>query len=320
MLNKMSLAKKITSGFLIILILLIAIAFVGRFSLTKVVSKVDSANQFQLLVNHVLNARQNEKKFILSNSPKAVENVKNELAQLKTKTTEILSASKSKSTKKQTNEILSNLDKYNKAFLNYVLLADKKDTLMEDMNSKADLALQTTATIRDAQLLKYNKLKEISAPKIAEMRMRVNYAMDIHKHLIHAKGYRMTLTAMDIKKNTSFLTEWEGRHKDLKISANKIKPLLKEEVSQKWLEKVLKAQDVSIEKAKAFFNNKNDDNRYAMIKASAALQKIVIIFNQEMQEQLEFYIEDVQIFSDEMIKLSSSADQIAKILLNTRIL
>ena len=60
MLNRLSLAKKITSGFLIILILLIVISLVGKFSLTKVVTKVDSANQFQIIVNHVLNARQNE--------------------------------------------------------------------------------------------------------------------------------------------------------------------------------------------------------------------------------------------------------------------
>ncbi|MCK5312446.1 MAG: hypothetical protein KAJ62_10060, partial [Desulfobacteraceae bacterium] len=113
MLNKMSLAKKITGGFLIILTLLIAIAFVGRFSMTKVVTKVDSANQFQLLVNHVLNARQNEKKFILSNSVEAVDKVKQELTQLKTKTQDILSTSKSEDTTKQTNEILKELAKYN---------------------------------------------------------------------------------------------------------------------------------------------------------------------------------------------------------------
>jgi len=39
-----------------------------------------------------------------------------------------------------------------------------------------------------------------------------------------------------------------------------------------------------------------------------------------MQEKLEFYLEDIQIFSAEMVTLSSGADQIANILLNSRIL
>ncbi|MCK5099969.1 MAG: hypothetical protein KAR45_17800, partial [Desulfobacteraceae bacterium] len=320
MLKTMSLAKKITGGFLIILILLIIIAFVGRVGLIKVVTKVDSANDFQLLVNHVVNTRQNEKKFILTNSAEAVDNVKKELAQLKQKTKEISSASSSESAKKQTSEILSNLEKYNKAFLSYVLLANKKDTLMKDMNSKADLALQTTAAIRDEQKAEYENLQDESASKVIELRLRVKYAIDIHKAYLHAKGYRMTLTEMNVNEKGSFYTEWLGKHNDLKLIIDRLKPLVKEAGSKKALTKVSKVQDVCIKKARTFLGNKNDDNRLAMIKAAKALQTVVIIFHQEMQEQLEFYVEDVQIFSGQMMELSSGADQIAKILLKTRIL
>ncbi len=70
MLKRFSLAQKITGGFIIILILLIVLAFVGRVGLTRVVAKVDASNRFQLMVGHILDARQNEKQFILSNAPK----------------------------------------------------------------------------------------------------------------------------------------------------------------------------------------------------------------------------------------------------------
>jgi hemerythrin-like metal-binding protein len=319
MFNNLSLAKKITGGFLIIFILLISIAFVGRFSLTQVVGKVNSATEFQLLVNHVIEARQNEKNFILTNDTQAVEKVNKELVQLKTKTQQILSVSKSEDTKKQTSEIIKKLDKYNKAFSNYVTLAGKKDALMKDMDSKASLALKASATLRDEQKAKYSKLKEESAPKIAEMRLRVQYAIDVHKSFIHAKGYRMTLTAMDVKKNASFFTEWTGRHSDLKIFANKLRPLLKEDISIKALDSVLNAQNDCIKKAKAFFYSKKDNTRYPMIKAAAVLEKTVIILNQEMQEQLEFYLEDVQLFSGEIMELLSGVSQVGNMLLKTRI-
>ena len=55
-----------------------------------------------------------------------------------------------------------------------------------------------------------------------------------------------------------------------------------------------------------------------MIKAASALQKSVIIFYQEMQEQLEFYVEDVQIFSGQMMELSSGVSQVGNMLLKTR--
>jgi len=188
------------------------------------------------------------------------------------------------------------------------------------MGSKADLALKTTASIRDEQIDQYNFLKEESVPKIEEMRLRVKYAIDLQKSYIYAKGYRMTLTEMNVGKNSSFLLEWKGRHKDLKSAALKVKPLLKDDLSKKSLGSVLKAQNICIEKAQTFFNRKNSSNRQAVIKAARELERRTTIFYQEMQEQLEFYIEDVQIFSGEMIELSSSADYIAKILLNTRIL
>ena len=320
MLNNLSLAKKITGGFLIILVLLIAIAFIGRFSLIKVVEKVDSENEFQLLVNHVLEARQNEKKFILAQDIKAVDNVNKELAQLKNKTQQILSTSKTEDTKKQTSEILKKLDKYNNAFSNYVTLANKKDALMKDMNIKANLALETSSSIRDEQKTKYDKLKEDSTPKIAEMRVRVQYATAIHENFIHAKGYRMALVAMDVKKNASFFAEWTGKHKGLKAVADKLEPLLIKDTSKNAFASVISTQNDCIKKAKAFFYNKNDDTRYPMIKAAAALQKAVILLNQEMQEQLEFYVADVQIFSGEMIELSSGVAMADNMLLMTRIL
>ncbi|MCP3900656.1 MAG: hypothetical protein GY707_13180 [Desulfobacteraceae bacterium] len=318
--KKLKLGKKITGGFIIILGLLFLIALVGWLSLTEVVKKVDSANEFQLLVNHVLEARQNEKRFILTNDAKAVEKVNKELSQLKNKTQQIFSVSKSEDTKKNSNEILKKLDKYSNAFSNYVVLAGKKDFLMKDMTIKADLALKTSASIREKQTDQYNKLKEESVPKIEQMRANVKLAADIEKHFINAKGYRVALIAMDVRKNASFYAEWTGKHKNLKMVVDKLGPLLKEDVPKKALAFVVKAQNDCIKNGKAFFYNKSDDTRFPMIKTAAVLNRAVILLNQELQEQLEFYMEDVQIFSDEMIEISSGVARAGNILLKTRIL
>ncbi len=320
MLNKISLAKKITTGFVIILILLLAIAFVGRFSLRQVVEKINSAGKLQSLVDHVSGARQNEKKFILTNNIKDVQKVNQELSLLKGKTKEILSIANSKDLKIQMNRVLKKLDKYDKAFSNYVMLARRKNLLMKDMNNRANMALKKSTALRDGQKLKYDKLMEESSTKIAKMRLRVKYSIDIHKSFIKAKGYRMTLSKIDIAKNDSLFAEWEGQHKNLLIFAEKLKPFLSKDVSKKVLNTVIKAQKVLIKKAKKFFFNKDDDTRFAMIKAANVLLKSIIVFNQEMQEQLEFYLEDVQIFSGEILELSSGVAKIGNVLLKTRIL
>jgi len=319
MLKNFSLTKKITGGFIIILILLIALAFVGRFGLTQVVGKIDSANQFQLLVNHILEARQNEKEFILTNDPRSVRVVKDEIISLKKQTSGILNDTQSKDVKKQATDIIKKSDLYRKAFEAYVALAVKKNTLMSDMNNKASMALGTTDRIRDEQKAKYDQLRDESETKISSMRQRVSLATKISDAFLNAKGYRMVLAGSDVL-NVSIYEQWKGYHSDLKRTIDDLKVLLTEGGSKKSLEKILSKQIVCVNKATLFFENKTNENNIALIKAVKELNRSIIYFQQEMQEQLEFYVEDVQIFSGQMMEFSSGADQIAKILLNTRIL
>ncbi|MCF6248175.1 MAG: bacteriohemerythrin [Desulfobacula sp.] len=319
MLKNFSLAKKIAGGFVIILALLVVLAFVGRLGLTRVVEKVDSANQFQLLVDHILNARQNEKRFILTNDPKAVIVVEDAIGALKRQAKGIVEDSKSKEVKKQAGDILKKTEIYDKAFKDYLALAGKKDNLMSDMNQKASMALETTAKIRDEQKLKYDQLREESESKISQMRMRVGYSIKMNDAFLEAKGLRLVLSESQ-ERNVSIYEEWKGKHRNLKVSVDKVKSLLTEDTSKKSIEKLLSAQDDLLVKANLFYEDKSSENNIAVIQAVKELRRRIISFQQEMQELLEFYIEDVQIFHGQMMELSTGVARIAKILLKTRIL
>ncbi len=319
MLKSFSLAKKITGGFVIILILLIVLAFVGRVGLTRVVEKVDSSNQFQLLVDRILDARQNEKRFILTNDPKAVEIVIKDIKLLKTGARNIVEATDDTGIRKQAQQILKVSDTYAKAFDDYVALAGQKDTLMGEMNQKANAALAITSRIRDEQKANYDSLKAKSGKKISQMRQRLVFAERIKENFLQAKGYRMVMA--DSKDyNVSMMTQWKGHHNDIKRDLKDVAPLMFEPVSKERHEKIITTQKAVIEKAGDFFKNRSYENNMALIKAVRAMRMATITFQQEMQELLEFYIEDVQIFSGQMMELSSGADQVAKILLKTRIL
>lgn len=319
MLNSFSLAKKITGGFVIILTLLIVLAFVGRLGLTRVVEKVDSSNQFQHLVDLILDVRQNEKRFILTNDPGAVDIVLKDMRFLKKEAKNILDSIQDSGLNKQAEQILKTSDIYVKAFDQYVDLAGKKDILIGDMNQKASAALAITARIRDEQKANYDSLMGKSEKTIFQMRQRLALAERIKENFIQAKGYRMVMSN-SLEKNVSMMTQWQGHHKNIKQKVTAAAPLMFEPVSKERLEKVVTTQRLVIEKAVAFFENKSHANNLALISALKAMDMATVTFQQEMQELLEFYIEDVQIFSGQMMELSSGADQVAKILLKTRIL
>ncbi len=319
MLSGFSLAKKITGGFVIVLALLIVLAFVGRLGLTRVVEKVDSSNQFQLLVDRILDARQNEKRFIMTNDVGSVDIVIKDITLLKTDAKSIVDTTEEDKIKKQAQQILKTSDTYARAFDDYVALAGLKDALMGDMNQKANAALAITSRIRDEQRANYDSLMAKSEKKKFEMRHRVVLAEKIKENFLQAKGYRMVISDAS-ENNVSMMTQWKGYHKDIKRDLKDLEPLMVEPISKERHEKIVNAQNALTEKAVLFFNNKNQKNNLALIDAVNVMHLASVTLQQEMQELLEFYSEDVQIFSGQMMELSAGADQVAKILLQTRIL
>lgn len=319
MLKSFSLSKKITGGFVVVLVLLIVLAFVGRLGLTRVVEKVDSSNQFQHLVDRILDARQNEKQFILTNDRKAVDTVLKDVELLKAGAKKIVDTTGDTGVGNQAQQILKTVDVYANAFGNYVTLAGQKDTLMGDMNQKASAALDITSRIRDEQKASYDALMAESEEKISQMRQRVVFAERIKEDFLEAKGYRMVIS--DSKEtNVSMVTQWKGHHKNIKRDLAQVAPLMSEPISKERHDKIGSSQDAVIEKAEIFFKDKSQTNNLALIDAVKEMRMATITFQQEMQELLEFYIDDVQILSGQMMELSSGADGVAKILLKIRIL
>ncbi len=255
MLNRFSLAKKIAGGFSIVLVLLVMLAFVGRNGLTRVVDRVDTSNQFQALVNLILEARQHEKQFILTNDTKAVDVVQKDVASLKSGVQKIADTISDDQLEKDVQKIAKGLGAYGKAFDQYVDMAHQKDTLMADMNLKASSALEITSGIRDEQKAKYDSLMEESEAKIANMRMRVLFANRINENFLQAKGYRMVISDSQ-GENISMMSQWKGHHTDIKRDLKEVAPLMTEDISKQRHGKLVSAQDAVIEKANQFFSAK----------------------------------------------------------------
>ena len=320
MFKNLSLSKKISSGFAVILVLFFILALVGRVGLGRVVDKVESANRFQNLERHIVKARQYEKAFLLSSDPAAGKIVKKEVGSLRDLADRIRDRNESDTVKNTVSDILEQSDRYLAAFSNVAEMAEKKKARMAQMNQKADFALETTAEIRDEQKEAYKELGYDSELKISRMRTMVSLSNGMREIFLEIKGFRRLLSQTEFDDTLSVYTEWKGKHNDLKLLAEKLSPMLENEDSTKRLEKVLAEQENCIERADSFFRDKSGQNNQALIEAVKSFERAITYFQQEMQENLEFYIQDVRYLSDQMTELSSSADRIANILLKARIL
>ena len=319
MLKQLSLAKKITSGFTIILTLLIVLAFAGRSGLTRVVEKVDASNRFQLLVDQILDARQAEKRFILTNDPGSVEAVRKDVTTLTSEAKNIADTADDHGVKVQAEKIVAAAQTYVQAFGEYVTLADEKKHLMADMDQKANAALNITTGIRDEQRTRHDALMAESETKRSWMRQRVEYADKIKEQFLQASAYRMVM-ADSPTKNISMMTQWKGGHENIKNALKAVAPSMLEPIAKQRHANIVSAQKEVMEKGLVFFDDKTHENNLALIKAVNTMGLAVVTFQQEMQELLDFHMEDIRIISGRIMELSSGADQIAKILLKTRIM
>ncbi|MFO7910900.1 MAG: hypothetical protein R6V15_01930, partial [Desulfotignum sp.] len=296
MLKNLSLAKKIAGGFVIILVLLVVLAIAGRMGLTRVVEKVDRAGEFQVLVTRILDARQNEKQFILTSDAKSADVVKKDILAVKTGAGRIVDADLNRSIQDQAGKILDQTGTYEKAFDTYVSLDQEKETLMGDMNTKAGNALEITSRIRDEQKAEYDDLMAQSETMTGRMRARVRYADQIQEDLLQAKGYYMVISGSD-QENISMISQWKGHMDNIQRSLTESAPLMTEDIAQQRHEKVQTAHAGAISAAETFFAQNTFENNQALIQAIDDLRRTAKMFQQEMQELLEFYVEDVQIFS-----------------------
>ncbi|WDP92843.1 MAG: bacteriohemerythrin [Desulfobacter sp.] len=319
MFKGISLAKKIAGGFAVILVLLVLLAVAGRMGLTRVVDRVAAAGRFQAMANLILDARQNEKQFILTNDAGTLEKVKTDITAIKAEISKIAGANGKGELKKSIRRIEDGLEAYGGAVDQYADMARQKDSLMTGMDDKAGSAMEIATKIRDEQKAGYDALMEESDIRMSQMRIRVGAASRIQENFLQAGGYRMVL-AGSADQSISMVTQWKRYHANIKKELDGSASMMDEETAKTWHSNVGLSQEKLIEAAETYFRKKTADNNKALIKASQDMERAVTRFSQELQELLEFYIEDVRILSGQIMALSSGADQVANTLLGVRIL
>ena len=155
-LQHIKLVTKISLGYGGILLLLIAVAYVGYDGMSDVAEKVHNTEKVNRLVIHTLKARQQEKNFIIHGEQDSIDEANHILEEL------FLQASDAKETfsrqlnKDQMDRVAQEAAEYLKAFESYAALEAQRTATMNEMRSQARNALNHIKAIHldlDRQLL-----------------------------------------------------------------------------------------------------------------------------------------------------------------------
>lgn len=147
----MKLGTKIICGFILVLVFLCIVAFIGFRSLAGVVERVDKADDVNRIVKAIMEIRQQEKNYVIRSDDAYVKKVEEGVVTLIAQATETQAKFDQKVNKDQMAKVIEKAKDYSGLFKEYVGLAHQKQAAMEEMRATAREVLAQCEGIRKDQ-------------------------------------------------------------------------------------------------------------------------------------------------------------------------
>ena len=163
MFKEMKMGTKIAGLAALLIVLTGIVAFVGYNGLSRVIDRVEKADDVNRMVKTMLATRQQEKNFIIRGDKKYIDTVKENVANLKKQANETKDKFKDPANRQQMDDVLTAIRKYENAFGEFTELVEKQK-LSDTAMVKNARALQSIAEeMRKEQKGQYQVLRSENA-------------------------------------------------------------------------------------------------------------------------------------------------------------
>jgi methyl-accepting chemotaxis protein len=205
----MKLGTKLFGGFLIMLVLLAVVAAVGYNGLTGTVDRVEKGDDVNRLVKMILQARQQEKNFIIRKDESYVGKVAEFVQDIEKQANATKDKFNQKENKDQMDQVLKSVREYQAAFKKYVEMDKKKDETMTVMRTNAGLALDQINKIRTDQKNQLAELLKSEAGFSEDKQVKADDANRMIKWFLEARKNEKEYIISNGAK------EWNDKHGEL---------------------------------------------------------------------------------------------------------
>ncbi|WP_320043535.1 methyl-accepting chemotaxis protein [uncultured Desulfobacter sp.] len=160
MLERMTIAQKMTFGFGLVLLLTLLVAVIGYRGLSSVTDRVTKADDVNRMVRLILEARQAEKNFIIRKDEQYMAAHADKIKELLDQAESTKKSFKDSKNIAQMEQAVSTVKNYNKAFGRYTQLEKAKDSQLKKIRETAGNVLQIIEALRFGQRQQLHQLLE----------------------------------------------------------------------------------------------------------------------------------------------------------------
>ena len=208
--KNMKLGSKIIIGFSAVLALLVVVGFIGYSSLMSVTDRVGKASDFNQMVRIMMEARHQEKNYLLRENEESLGLVGKKIIELTNQMDTTRHKITDETNLSQMEAALKEADDYKKAFDNYVELNKKKALAMTEMTDRARTTLALCEEIMISQKEQLGQVSEATGKTTAAKLVIVGDANKLIQMILNARIKIMNYLAT---RDSSIKTAWDDQNK-----------------------------------------------------------------------------------------------------------
>ena len=314
--KKLSLLHKFVIGFALILILLIALAFVGYRSQSGIAERARISDTINAIGAHLALARLQQQEFVIRRSPQDAAAVQEALGQMHTAIADAEAAHTDAVVKGQLATMRSRTADYEKAFDAFVELAGVQAEKAAKMSAKAQFALNLTSRIRDRGQAELEEIRQSSQGIISRKTALLDAATQIYNTALEVKVSRVSLMS---NNELSTMAQWKGDNKKLEGQVQQLRSQLQAPENIKLADRILELQKVYMDDVLGYLRTLQYDDLNRLIKSVKDYMWAITSLQFELRQQLDFFMEDTQMLMDEKMAVTRSVNAMANLLMDAQL-
>ncbi len=271
MFKNMKLRTKIFGGFTTVLLLLVIVACSGFFVLSDVGIRMDITEAMDQLVNHVMEARRQEKNFILRYDPIYLQKNADAVAAAKKLAMQRKSGFKQKINQDRMDEVIEEFGDYETAFKSYVKMEARGDAVIHQIIEKNQLLSDHLRDLHKDQTEVSEARQQKSESGVTDQAIKANNAGQLVRLISKVK--LLGLSLMMNRYDGTSLEQWQQVSQEILDLAGGMKTRLKNEGQTRQLDQVLVSYKEYMSGTSGFLEFQTDEGLEALGHAVETAEK-----------------------------------------------
>jgi two-component system sensor histidine kinase/response regulator len=315
MLKDLTIRSKLTGSFGVILTLSSLVGFFGYQGVNKLDTRIIKADDVNRLVKDILDARIEEKNYILRGDPVYAKKVSDKIQGIRAQIQETRSRFLMKEDVEQIEKVKSIVDQYDDAFQSYVRLEDQKKSALKEMREAGQNALNQAESIRSDQK---SQLKKIQSDRDTFLDDRLSKADDsnrMFKILFKGNMFREQLLQ---KNDPKIFKKWQALNSELIMLAKDLRERFTQGYHLKLADEIIERGENYKVTFSRYLKSKNSESKKKSLVLQEEIEKRIDSLRKDQKEQLSEAMASSKSKVVDKLTKADDANRIIKLFLNVR--